>query len=50
MNKYHLEMLSSRIWAEMLERDLLPWIGSVGEFRRRGPRGWTRTRTYDGSP
>jgi SAM-dependent methyltransferase len=32
MNKYHLEMLSSPIWAEMLERDLLPWIGSVGDL------------------
>src|ERR1700726_4271289 len=32
MNKYHLEMLSSPKWAEMLERDLLPWIASVGEL------------------
>ena len=32
MNKYHLEMLSSPIWAEMLERDLLPWITSVGDL------------------
>jgi SAM-dependent methyltransferase len=32
MNKYHLEMLSSPIWAEMLERDLLPWIASVGDL------------------
>ena len=32
MNEYHLEMLSSPIWAEMLERDLLPWIVSVGDL------------------
>jgi SAM-dependent methyltransferase len=32
MNKYHLEMLSSPIWAEMLERDLLPWIASIGDL------------------
>lgn len=32
MNEYHLEMLSSPKWAEMLERDLLPWIVSVGEL------------------
>src|ERR1700677_4363345 len=32
MNKYHLEMLSSPIWGEMLERDLLPWIASVGDL------------------
>jgi SAM-dependent methyltransferase len=32
MNNYHLEMLPSPIWAEMLERDLLPWIASVGDL------------------
>jgi SAM-dependent methyltransferase len=32
MNEYHLEMLSSPMWAEMLERDLLPWIASVGDL------------------
>jgi SAM-dependent methyltransferase len=29
MNKFHLEMLSSPQWAEMLERDLLPWVTAV---------------------
>lgn len=29
MNKSHLEMLASPRWAEMLERDLLPWVTSA---------------------
>jgi SAM-dependent methyltransferase len=29
MNRYHLEVLSSPRWAEMLERDMLPWLESI---------------------
>ena len=32
MNEYHLRMLSSPRWAEMLERDLLPWVASVADL------------------
>src|ERR1700692_3800952 len=32
MNKHHLEMLSSPRWAEMLERDLLPWVTTVTDL------------------
>jgi SAM-dependent methyltransferase len=32
MNTYHLEMLASPRWAEMLERDLLPWVTSVADL------------------
>jgi SAM-dependent methyltransferase len=32
MNKRHLEMLASPRWAEMLERDLLPWVSSVADL------------------
>lgn len=32
MNKRHIEVLSSSRWAEMLERDLLPWVTSVTEL------------------
>jgi SAM-dependent methyltransferase len=29
VNEFHLTMLSSPRWAQMLERDLLPWVDSV---------------------
>ena len=32
MNEFHLEMLSSPRWAEMLERDLLPWVAAVADL------------------
>jgi SAM-dependent methyltransferase len=32
MNEFHLEMLSSPRWAEMLERDLLPWVTTVADL------------------
>jgi SAM-dependent methyltransferase len=32
MNKRHIEVLSSPRWAEMLERDLLPWVASVTDL------------------
>lgn len=32
MNKRHIEALSSPRWAEMLERDLLPWVTSVTDL------------------
>ncbi len=32
MNENHLRMLSSPRWAEMLERDLLPWVASVADL------------------
>jgi len=32
VNKFHMEMLSSPRWAEMLERDLLPWVASVADL------------------
>jgi len=32
MNKRHLETLSSPRWAELLERDLLPWVDSVADL------------------
>jgi SAM-dependent methyltransferase len=32
MNKRHIEFLSSPRWAEMLERDLLPWVTSVTDL------------------
>jgi len=32
MNEFHLEMLSSPRWAEMLERDLLPWVSTVADL------------------
>lgn len=32
MNQHHLEMLSSPLWATMLEEDLLPWLGTVGDL------------------
>jgi SAM-dependent methyltransferase len=32
MNKRHLEVLSSPMWTEMLERDLLPWVTSVADL------------------
>lgn len=32
MNEYHLRMLSSPRWAQMLERDLLPWVASVADL------------------
>jgi len=32
MNKRHLETLSSPRWAQLLERDLLPWVDSVADL------------------
>jgi SAM-dependent methyltransferase len=32
MNEGHLSFLSSPEWAEMLERDLVPWVLSVGDL------------------
>jgi SAM-dependent methyltransferase len=32
MNEFHLQMLSSPQWAQMLERDLLPWVDSVADL------------------
>jgi SAM-dependent methyltransferase len=32
MNEFHLQMLSSPRWAQMLERDLLPWVESVADL------------------
>ena len=32
MNESHIEILSSPRWAEMLERDLLPWVDSVADL------------------
>jgi SAM-dependent methyltransferase len=32
MNEAHIEILSSPRWAEMLERDLLPWVSSVADL------------------
>jgi SAM-dependent methyltransferase len=32
MNSYHLEMLASPMWREMLERDTLPWVRSVADL------------------
>lgn len=32
MNESHLEILSSPMWAAMLERDLLPWVTSVADL------------------
>lgn len=32
MNELHLEVLASPMWAEMLQRDLLPWVASVGDL------------------
>ena len=32
MNEFHIEMLSSPRWAEMLERDLLPWVTNVADL------------------
>lgn len=32
VNEFHLQMLSSPQWAEMLEHDLLPWIERVAEL------------------
>ena len=32
MNKEHLERLSSPEWAEMLQRDLLPWVTSAADL------------------
>jgi SAM-dependent methyltransferase len=32
MNDYHLEVLASPRWREMLERDLLPWVESVADL------------------
>jgi SAM-dependent methyltransferase len=32
MNEFHLQMLASPRWAEMLERDLLPWVESVADL------------------
>jgi len=32
MNQRHLEVLASPRWAEMLERDLLPWVASVADL------------------
>jgi SAM-dependent methyltransferase len=32
MNEFHLQMLSSPRWAQMLERDLLPWVDSVADL------------------
>jgi SAM-dependent methyltransferase len=32
MNEYHLTMLSSPRWAQMLECDLLPWVESVADL------------------
>jgi SAM-dependent methyltransferase len=32
MNQAHIEILSSPRWAEMLERDLLPWVSSVADL------------------
>jgi SAM-dependent methyltransferase len=29
MNEFHIQMLASPQWAEMLKRDLLPWVTSV---------------------
>src|SRR5437868_7587436 len=32
MNEFHLQMLASPMWAEMLQRDLLPWVDSVADL------------------
>lgn len=32
MNEFHLQMLASPRWAEMLERELLPWVASVADL------------------
>lgn len=32
MNEFHLQMLSSPRWAEMLERDLFPWVAAVTDL------------------
>jgi SAM-dependent methyltransferase len=32
MNKRHLDVLSSPLWATMLERDLLPWVTAAVEL------------------
>ena len=32
VNKRHIEVLSSPRWAELLERDLLPWVASVTDL------------------
>jgi SAM-dependent methyltransferase len=29
VNEFHMQILASPLWAEMLERDLLPWVSSV---------------------
>lgn len=32
MNEYHLQMLASPRWAQMLEHHLLPWVASVADL------------------